>query len=164
MAHAAPASSASGSPRTSRTARTTGTSGSPDVFGARAHAVANWAVPVVGGLVYGYWAAAINRDAGRITGWNILFGFVCALAFGLLYAGVHAVAPRLPRELHALLWSVFAGVAFGFLHSQTDASVLRSTFMSLGVAAGVFAATFYRYYTREDGVGGRPKRSPADPR
>ncbi|MEY2245823.1 hypothetical protein [Streptomyces sp. BF23-18] len=132
---------------------TPGTSGSTDVFGAQAHTIAKWAVPVAGGLVYGYWAAAINRDAGAITGWNVLFGFVCAIAFAAAYMGARAVAPLMRRETHALVWAVFAGCAFGFLYSQTDTTVLRSVFMSLPVAVGVYAVAFYRYYTREDAAG-----------
>ncbi|MFF8534022.1 hypothetical protein ACN6K9_000390 [Streptomyces sp. SAS_267] len=132
---------------------TPGTSGSTDVFGAQAHTIAKWAVPVAGGLVYGYWAAAINRDAGAITGWNVLFGFVCAIAFAAAYMGARTVAPLMRRETHALVWAVFAGCAFGFLYSQTDATVLRSVFMSLPVAVGVYAVAFYRYYTHEDAAG-----------
>jgi hypothetical protein len=119
----------------------------------QAHTVAKWAVPVVGGLVYGYWAAANNRAGGAITGWNVLFGFVCAIAFMALYTGVRMMAPYMKRELHALLWTAFAGIAFGFLYSQTGATVLRSTFMALAVAASVFAVAFYRYYTHEDAEG-----------
>jgi MFS family permease len=111
------------------------------------------AVPVVGGLIYGYWAAAINRDGGPITGWNVLFGFVCAIAVALLYVGVRMLAPLMHRELHAVLWLAFSGISFGFLYAQTGASVLRSTLMALGVAAGVFAVAFYRYYTHEDAKG-----------
>jgi hypothetical protein len=141
MAQAAPVS---GTPRTS---------GSTDVFGKQTHTIAEWAIPVAGGLVYGYWAAAINRDAGAITGWNVLFGFVCAIAFAAAYIGARTVAPLMRRETHALVWAVFAGCAFGFLYSQTDATVLRSVFMSLPVAAGVYAVAFYRYYTHEDAEG-----------
>ena len=141
MAHAAPVSGKAS------------TSGSTDVFGAQTHTIAKWAVPVAGGLVYGYWAAAINRDAGAITGWNVLFGFVCAIAFAAAYIGARTVAPLMRRETHALVWAVFAGCAFGFLYSQTDATVLRSVFMSLPVAVGVYAVAFYRYYTREDAAG-----------
>ncbi|MEV8031086.1 hypothetical protein [Streptomyces sp. NPDC086182] len=141
MAQAAPVS---GTPRTS---------GSTDVFGERTHTIAKWAVPVAGGLIYGFWAANINRNAGAVTGWNVLFGFVCAIAFAAAYIGVRTVAPLMRREMHALLWAVFAGCAFGFLYSQTDATVLRSVFMSLPVAVGVFAVAFYRYYTHEDGTG-----------
>jgi hypothetical protein len=143
MAHAAPAS---GTP-------VSGARRTPDVFDVRDHTAAKWALPVVLGLVYGFWAAANNRSGGPITGWNILFGFVCAIAFAGAYIGVRTVAPRLRRELHAALWTAFAGCAFGFLYSQTGATVLRSVFMSLAVAAGVFAATFYRYYTHEDAEG-----------
>ncbi|MDX2932381.1 hypothetical protein [Streptomyces ipomoeae] len=130
----------------------------PDIFGERTHAVAHWALPAVLGLVYGYWAAAMNRDAGPITGWNILFGFATAFVFTVFYLAVRAVAPRLRRELHALLWAAFAGCAFGFLYSQASQhTVLRSAAMSLGVAAGLFAVLFYRYYTHEDAEGHRTR-------
>jgi hypothetical protein len=128
----------------------------PDVFNERTHALANRILPVVLGLVYGYWAAAMNRDAGPITGWNLLFGFVTAFVFAALHTAVLTVAPRLRREAHALLWAAFAGCAFGFLYSQASQhSVLRSTIMSLAVAAAVFAVNFYRYYTHEDATGHR---------
>lgn len=65
----------------------------PDVFSARTHALANRILPVVLGLVYGYWAAAMNRDAGPITGWNLLFGFVTAFVFAALHTAVLIVAP-----------------------------------------------------------------------
>ncbi|MGW0706675.1 hypothetical protein ACWD4G_12065 [Streptomyces sp. NPDC002643] len=147
MAHAAP---------TPTTPVRRPTPAPPDIFGARTHALARWIWPATLGLVYGYWAAAMNRDAGPITGWNLLFGFVTAFVFAALYLAVQTVAPRLRREFHAGLWAVFAGCAFGFLYSQADQhSVLRSTGMSLGVAAGVFAVMFYRYYTHEDAEGHR---------
>jgi hypothetical protein len=140
MAHAAPVS---------------GTHRTPDVFSERVHRVASWAVPVVLGLVYGYWAAANRRGGGPITGWNVLFGFVVGAAFALLYVAIRALAPHMKRELHALLWTAFAGIAFGFLYNQTGATVLRSTGMALVVAAAVFAVLFYRYYTHEDAEGHR---------
>ncbi|WP_371661164.1 hypothetical protein [Streptomyces sp. NBC_00280] len=137
------------------TSGTPGKAGFPDIFSARAHLAANRALPVVLGLVYGFWAAANRRDGGPITGWNVLFGFVSALAFMAVLVGVRAVAPRLRRELHAVAWGAFAGVAFGFLYSQTGASVLRSCGNSLAVAASVSAVLFYRYYTHEDAAGHR---------
>ncbi|MFE7766219.1 hypothetical protein [Streptomyces sp. NPDC057438] len=128
----------------------------PDVFSERTHALSNRIVPVVLGLVYGYWAAAMNRDAGPITGWNVLFGFVVAFVFAALHIAVLTVAPRLRRELHAALWAAFAGCAFGFLYSQASQhSVLRSVAMSLAVAAGFLVVNFYRYYTHEDAGGHR---------
>ncbi|MFI6855559.1 hypothetical protein [Streptomyces sp. NPDC050416] len=144
MAHAAPASR-----KVTRRRRT------PDLFSPRTHALAKIAVPVVLGLVYGYWAAANRRDAGPITGWNLLFGFVTALVFAVLFAAVWEIAPRLRREAHALLWFAFTGCAIGFLYSQTGGSVLKSTGMGVVVGAGVFVTTFYRYYTHEDAAGRR---------
>ena len=108
------------------------------------------AAPVLGGIVYGLWAAAIGRDAGPITGWNALLGVASAIAFAAVYLAIRAVAPRLSREPRALAWTAFAGIAFGFLYSLTDAGVLKSTVLACVVAGGVFAVVFYRYYTTED--------------
>ncbi|MFJ4689157.1 hypothetical protein ACIQNG_20715 [Streptomyces sp. NPDC091377] len=143
MAHAAPAPG------------TTPGSALPDIFSARAHTIAKWAVPIVAGLVYGYWAAANNRHGSGITGWNILLGFVAAIAFAGIWMALHALTPRLRREVHALLWAAFGGCAFGFLYSQTGASVLRSVVMSLAVTAVVLVVVFYRFYTHEDAEGHR---------
>ncbi|MFD9910680.1 hypothetical protein [Streptomyces sp. NPDC059063] len=110
---------------------------------------AAWAGPVLLGVVYGVWAAGIHRDGGPITGFNVLYGVVTGVVFALLYGALRRFAPALPRELRAIAWAAFAGVSFGFLYSLTDASVLRSTGMAGTVAAGVFVAVFYHFYTRE---------------
>ncbi|MDT0613292.1 hypothetical protein [Streptomyces lancefieldiae] len=127
--------------------------GLPDVFDERTHKVARWAAPLVLGLVYGYWAASIRRHGGPITGWNLLFGFLTVLAFVVLYAVVRAVAQRLPREGHAVLWGAFAGSALGFLYAQSGVAMFTCIVVSLLFAAAVFAALFYRYYTHEDAAG-----------
>jgi hypothetical protein len=166
MAHATPASGTPGTPGTPRTpvtARTPATTTRapvpvrrpPDVFDRRTHAVARLAVPVAIGLVYGYWAAAIRRDAGPITGWNLLFGFVSAIVFAVLCHALLVVAPRLRRELHAVLWGAFTAVAIGFLVGQAHSGVLRSSAIGIGFGVIVFAYTFYRYYTHEDAEGHR---------
>ncbi|AZM54433.1 hypothetical protein DMA15_19230 [Streptomyces sp. WAC 01529] len=117
---------------------------------AAATPAARWAgLALLMGVVYGLWACAIRRDGGPITTGNVLFGVVSGLVFAALMIAVHRVAPTLPRELRALSWAAFAGVTFGFLYSLAGASVLRCTAMALAVAAGVFAVTFYRYYTTE---------------
>ncbi len=121
------------------------------------------AVPVVLGLIYGYWVAANNRAGGEITGGNLLLGFVSALVFAVLCAALLMLGPRMPRELHALLWTAFVGCAFGFLYTQSGSffatqgagqgrhdDVVRSVLMSLAASAVTFAVFFYRYYTRED--------------
>ncbi|MFJ1731251.1 hypothetical protein [Streptomyces sp. NPDC088254] len=149
MAHAV---SASGVPRTP-IGPGAGGGAPPDVFDSRTHLIAKWAVPVALGLVYGYWAAANQRSGGPITGWNVLFGFVTALVFVALYAGVRALARHRRREVHALLWAAFAGCAMGFLVNQSGTSVLYSVGISLATAAGFFAVLFYRYYTHEDAEG-----------
>ncbi|GGS86636.1 hypothetical protein [Streptomyces chromofuscus] len=157
MAHAAPAPGARppGAPAPAtrpygEPATRPGTTRTPDIFSPRTHAIAHWAVPVGLGLVYGYWAAANLRDAGPITGWNVLFGFVAALAFVLVYAAVREAAKRLPPVGHAMAWAAFAGVAFGFLYSLTGYSVLRCAVMSAVIAAAFFVVLFYWYYTHED--------------
>ncbi|MEU8590885.1 hypothetical protein AB0C59_28365 [Streptomyces sp. NPDC048664] len=149
MAHAAPV------PRTTHAPATRRGAGiephrPPDILGTRTHGMARLAVPVALGLVYGYWAAANRRDAGPITGWNLLFGFVCAVVFAVLCHALLRRTPGLRRERRAALWAVFAGVAFGFLYSQTGHSVLRSCGISLAVAVAVFLFDYYRYYTHED--------------
>ncbi|MEU6354083.1 hypothetical protein ABZ896_32925 [Streptomyces sp. NPDC047072] len=142
-------------PRTPRTRRTPHTPRTPDIFDARTHQAARIGIPVVLGLVYGYWAAANRRGGGPITGWNVLFGFVTAIAFIVLCLAVATWAPLLKRELHSAVKSGFAGAAIGFLYAQTGQSVLRSVAIGTVVSAGIFAVFFYRYYTREDGEGNR---------
>ncbi|MFB0616261.1 hypothetical protein [Streptomyces sp. AGS-58] len=127
----------------------------PDVFDARVHRIARLAVPVVLGLLYGCWVAADNRFGGPITGWNLLLGLVSALVFAVVCAALLVLAPRMRREVHALLWSVFAGCAFGFLYSQSSVSVVAAALLSLVISAITFALLFYRYYTHEDAFGHR---------
>jgi hypothetical protein len=126
-----------------------------DVFGPRVHAAAKWALPLVLGLVYGYWAAANRRDGGPITGWNLLFGFVTAVVFMALYVAVRAVAVRLEREGHAMLWAGLAGAALGFLVSQSGATWLSSTGLGLIVAVAFFLTLFYRFSTHGETEGTR---------
>ncbi|MCT7357285.1 hypothetical protein N4P33_34865 [Streptomyces sp. 15-116A] len=145
MAHAAPRAGLADQRRT----------GTPDVFSERVHTMARLGIPVVLGLIFGYWAAANARRGGPITGWNLLLGFVSAAAFIVVYLALQAVAPKLPRELHAVAWGAFTAIAVGFLVSQSDESVLRSAWLGLISGAGVFAILFYRYYSREDGRGSR---------
>ena len=153
MAHAAPAP---GGMRGEADRRgTTGAQKLPDVFSGRVHRAAGVVVPIVLGLVYGYWAAANRRSGGEITGWNVLFGFVSAFAFMALYVAVRWLGRRVIREVHAILWSAFAGSAFGFLYNQTDKTVIRSAVMGAVIGAVFFIVLFYRYYTHEDAEGHR---------
>ncbi|MER5214039.1 hypothetical protein ABT063_26570 [Streptomyces sp. NPDC002838] len=156
MAHAAPTPGGTHGMRGTRAKRrTTRPTRTPDIFSEQVHKVAKYAIPVALGLLYGYWAAANRRDGGPITGENLLFGFVTALAFIVLCIAVAVLAPRLIRELHSLTKSAFAGAAIGFLYSQGGAGVWASVLLGLVVTAAIFAVFFYRYYTREDAEGNR---------
>ncbi|WP_320774047.1 hypothetical protein [Streptomyces sp. CRN 30] len=150
MAHAEPASVRTPTKRPGRPG-----SNPTDIFGVRTHLVAKWALPLVTGLVYGFWAAANRRHGGEITGGNMLFGWLTALVFIALFIAVGLVAERLRREQHALLWGAFIGSAVGFLIYQSGRSLIQSAGIGLAVAAGVFLTCFYRYYTHEDGEGNR---------
>ncbi|MGV9989544.1 hypothetical protein [Streptomyces sp. NPDC003374] len=127
----------------------------PNVLSDRTHRIARWAVPVVLGLLYGYWAAANRRAGGPITGWNILFGFVSAIVFALLMAGALRLGPRLKRETHAAMWFAFTGLTIGFLYSQTGQSVLLAVGISVALGVAVGLMCFYWFYTHEDAEGHR---------
>ncbi|MDI9832263.1 hypothetical protein [Streptomyces sp. KAU_LT] len=145
MAHAAPASRR----------RTANRRPATDILSPRAHQVAHVALPVVLGLIYGYWVAADRRSGGEITGWNLLLGFVSAAVFILLFVAIRAVSGQMRREMHAILWAAFTGSALGFLYAQTGHSVVRSSLMGVVFGAACFVVLFYRYYTHEDAEGRR---------
>jgi hypothetical protein len=158
MAHAAPASG--GLPRRGpapevEAGTSPGRGRTPDIFDARTHRIARVAVPVLLGLVYGYWVAANNRFGGPVTGWNLVLGFASAVVFAVLSMTLLALGPRMMREVHAILWSAFVGCAFGFLYVQSTATIWRAVLVSLLISVGTFAVFFYRYYTREDAFGRR---------
>ncbi|MCN9242138.1 hypothetical protein NGF19_15295 [Streptomyces sp. RY43-2] len=121
----------------------------PDLFDRRTHAVGRFAVPVVLGLVYGYWAATTRRHGGPLTGWNILFGFMTALVFAVVSIALFFATRHMRRGQHALLWAMFAGIALGFLFSQSGHSVYSTVGLGLVIAAAVFLLNYYRYYTHE---------------
>ncbi|CAL9520543.1 hypothetical protein SUDANB15_03818 [Streptomyces sp. enrichment culture] len=154
MAHAAPrpqlTKSAGGRPRT------------PDVFSERTHKAARVVVPLLLALVFGFWAAANRRYGGPITGWNLLFGFLSALVFFALCLALQSVAPKRGPVAHAALWAAFSGSAVGFLVRQANETLLRSAWLGLVVAAGVFVLLFYRYYARKDAARTREATEPRD--
>lgn len=120
-----------------------------DLFGPRAHAVGRWAVPLVLGLVYGCWAATNQRRGGPITAGNLVFGFVTALVFAVIMAGILMLAPRLRRGARALLWFAFTGAALGFLIAQSGHSPLFLVVLSLLTGAAVGLGCLYWFSMRE---------------
>lgn len=152
MAHAAPVSGARGTRRRGRH-RPPARHATP---GALRLTTASWSLPLLLGILYGFWAAQIDRNnggdpryAGPISTGNVVFGVVSGLVVAALCFVLHQASRRLPREGRALAWGLFAGAAFGYLYSLTNASVWRTVIIGILMAAGVFAITFYRYYTSE---------------
>lgn len=105
---------------------------------------------LLAGLVYGVWAAFIQRQMGPVDAGNVFYGILCGALFAACMFALNRVGPRLKREAHAAAYGVFTGIAAGYLHSLTHSSVLRATTVGLFVGIGIGAAAFYRYYTRED--------------
>lgn len=106
--------------------------------------------PLLMGLVYGVWAAFINRQMGPVDAGNVFYGILCGVLFAACVFALARIGPRLQRELHATAYGSFAGIAAGYLHSLTGSSVLRASVIGLFVGIGVGGMAFYRYYTRED--------------
>ncbi|MFJ8861092.1 hypothetical protein ACIRD8_22020 [Streptomyces sp. NPDC102451] len=113
------------------------------------HTALAWAVPLVLGVILGFWAFFINRDGGATTSGQIWLGVVSGVAFAALCYLLAQVRWSLPRELRATAFGVLAGGAVGFLSSLNGRSVLMSGFIGLVVGAGTLATMFYAYYTRE---------------
>ncbi|MFJ8311832.1 MULTISPECIES: hypothetical protein [unclassified Streptomyces] len=108
------------------------------------------AIPVVLGVVYGFYAAYIQRGGGAITGGQIVLGVVSGLLMIILGAGLLSIQSALPRELRAGAYATLFGAGIGFLHSLTGESVVRASGMGLVFAGVMFAASFYWFYTHED--------------
>jgi hypothetical protein len=125
------------------------------LLGDRGTKIMKLALPLGLGLIYGYWAAANTRNGGPITGWNLFYGFMTALAFMLALTAMMALTPRLSRGIRAVAWAAFSGVALGFLVSTTDTSVIRSVVLGGALAVGVFVSALYRIETRPRPATGR---------
>ncbi|MBT2446241.1 hypothetical protein J7F03_03905 [Streptomyces sp. ISL-43] len=106
--------------------------------------------PLLMGLVYGVYAAFIKRQTGPVDAGNVFYGILCGAIFAACMFALARIGPRLKREAHAAAYGVFAGIAFGYLYSLAEESVLKSCALGLAVGAGVGIAAFYRYYTREE--------------
>ncbi|MDV5146848.1 hypothetical protein R1T08_22310 [Streptomyces sp. SBC-4] len=116
----------------------------------RAH---GWAFPATLGVIYGFYAAFIQKSGAPVT-WGLFWlGLVSAVVLAAAVYGIRRVGRTLPRELHAAAWGGLAGIAVGFLYSLSDVSILSATVLGLIVAGGVTAGAFYLYYTHEDAAG-----------
>ncbi|ARF73666.1 hypothetical protein ACIOD0_09290 [Kitasatospora albolonga] len=127
----------------------------PGRKGARAHARPRrhtplaWALPLVLGVIYGFYAAFIRRDGGPSTGGQVALGLISGAALAALCFALGRVQRSLSHGPRAVAYGALTACAIGFLVSLTDTSVLRSTALGLAVGVGVFLATFYFFYARE---------------
>ncbi|MFJ4439806.1 hypothetical protein [Streptomyces sp. NPDC088923] len=98
---------------------------------------------------YGVWAAVTTRHEHRMTGWNVLYGCVAGIVFGLLYLVLRQITPAIPRVRRALVWAVFWGGSIGYLHSLSHQTLYWSVILGLILAASAYLMAFYHFYTRE---------------
>ncbi|MCX5391745.1 hypothetical protein [Streptomyces sp. NBC_00094] len=112
-----------------------------------------WALPATLGVIYGFYAAFIEKSGAPVT-WGLFWlGLISAIVLAGAVYGLHRVRRALPRELHAAAWGGLAGIAVGFLYSLSDVSILSATVLGLIVGGSVTAGAFYLYYTHEDAAG-----------
>ncbi|MBO1333582.1 hypothetical protein [Streptomyces sp. VRA16 Mangrove soil] len=112
-------------------------------------------IPVITGVLYGFWAANIQRFGHGVTGGNVALGFVTGIIVAALCLGIHQWSKQQAGRhigLRAATWAAFAGIAVGFLHSLANSAIIWSIVLGLIVAASTFVATYYRYYTATEPV------------
>lgn len=115
----------------------------------RHHGSLGIALPVTLGVIYGVWAAFIDRRSGELTATQIGLGVVAGAVLAALCFLLGRTQMELPRELRAAAYGVLTGTSAGFLHSLTDESVLRCAGVGLAFAAAATAASYYVFSTHE---------------
>ncbi|MFJ2023521.1 hypothetical protein ACIODW_06850 [Streptomyces sp. NPDC087897] len=115
----------------------------------RPHTALAWALPLVLGVIYGFYAAFIRRDGGPSTGGQVLLGLVSGAALAVLCFALGRIQHAVPREVRAVAYGALTASAIGFLVSLTDTSVLRSAALGLAVGVGVLCVSYYALYARE---------------
>ncbi|WP_326698540.1 hypothetical protein OG909_15120 [Streptomyces sp. NBC_01754] len=113
------------------------------------HRAIGWVLPLVLGVIVGFWAFFIHRDGGATTGGLIWLGVASGVGFAALCFVLGRVQGRLPVEARAAAYGAVTAIVIGYLFSLHNHSVLSSTVLGLGVGAGVTVYAFYLFYTRE---------------
>ncbi|MFK0258359.1 hypothetical protein [Streptomyces sp. NPDC090445] len=101
------------------------------------------------GLVYGVYAAFMQRQMGPVDAANVFYGILCGVIFAAVMFTLARVGPRMMREVRAAAYGSFGGIAVGYLYSLTGDSILRSSWVGFITGAAVGVVAFYRYYTHE---------------
>ncbi|MEU1210928.1 hypothetical protein ABZ424_00355 [Streptomyces sp. NPDC005790] len=114
------------------------------------HSALVWAVPLVLGVILGFWAFFIRRDGGATTGGQIWLGVVSGVVFAALCYALARFRWALSPGLRATAFGVLTGGAVGFLSSLNGRSVLMSSFIGLVVGAGMLCSLFYLFHTHDD--------------
>jgi hypothetical protein len=109
----------------------------------------SWALPLGFGIVYGGYAAFIENSGRGLSAGQIVVSVVSGVAVAVLAFLLGRFQDVLSRELRAVAYGVLFGGAMGFLYSLTGESVLLSSFIGLGLGAGMLLAAFYVFYTHE---------------
>ncbi|MFF0446247.1 hypothetical protein ACFYT4_07500 [Streptomyces sp. NPDC004609] len=121
----------------------------PATVSARRFGSLAWGIPLALGTLFGFYAGFLRRTGEAVSWWDVLYGVVAGIVFTAVAYGLGRIQGALPRELRAAAYGGLCGLAVGFLHSLTGASVIRSTGMGLIFAFVMGAVSFYVFYVRE---------------
>lgn len=113
------------------------------------HGAASWAVPVAAGTAYGAYAWFLARDE-RFTTEAAVVGLVAGAVVAVICFALARLRKALVREVRAAAYGALLGCGIGYLNSLTGPSVLWSSVLGLGIAAGVTPSAFYFIYMHED--------------
>ncbi|WP_208884097.1 hypothetical protein [Streptomyces armeniacus] len=112
------------------------------------HRTARWTVPLLIGIAYGAYAWFLARDE-RFTTEATVTGLVAGAAAAVVAFALGRLRRPLVAEVRAAAYGAAFGCAIGYLSSLTGPSILWSSVLGLGIAAGVTPVVFYHLHTHE---------------
>ncbi|MFI6285822.1 hypothetical protein ACIBCM_13875 [Streptomyces sp. NPDC051018] len=122
----------------------------PATMATRHRGSLTWAIPLALGTLFGFYAGFLRRTGEALNWWDVLYGVVAGIVFTAVAYGLGRIQGALIREVRATAYGALCGMAVGFLHSLTGASVLQSVWMGLIFALVTGVASFYAFYVHED--------------
>ncbi|MFF0745122.1 hypothetical protein ACFYVL_32450 [Streptomyces sp. NPDC004111] len=105
------------------------------------------AIPLLLGLTYGIYVAFMARGGNPLTWSNVWFGVLWGAVLAAVAFLVGRTTKTLAPGIRATSFAVPFGAAMGFLHSLGGSSILTSVVMGLALAAGMFVAAYYAFYS-----------------